>query len=177
MHDRKKENNRKEHDRQLQLSQISQQQMCVDPNNQRWQTYGTLRVPEGVEVAEMSMVQQVQLVDYIRGTGQANVLSAQIPIKTGWNIRLLSSLAESRSDREVMQYLLFGWPINHDGCEVTVNTSNHGSALRFVEHVDDYVQTELKLKCLLGPFATLPWKQQVAVSPMSTRPKKASKKR
>ena len=110
--------------------------------------YGTLCIPEGYEVYNMSLQQQVQIVNYVRATGKANVIQAHIPMKTGWNIRLLNSLAESDSDREVVQYLLFGWPINHDGRPVTVNMINHASANCYQQHVTDYIAKELSLGCL-----------------------------
>ena len=81
------------------------------------------------------------------------------------------------SDREVVQFLLYGWSLNHDGSPTTINTENHSSALNHRQQVVRYLQKELALGCLLGPFVTPPWKDKVAVSPMSTRPKKSSPNR
>ena len=67
--------------------------------------------------------------------------------------------------------------MNHDGSPTTVTLHNHPTALAHSDQVTKYIAKELSLGCLLGPFATLPWTEQVAVSPMSTRPKKQSMKR
>ena len=81
---------------------------------------------------------------------------------------------ESTSDWEVVQFLMYGWPLNHDGRPVTVNRINHKSAVVYPQQVMAYIKKELQYNCLLGPFVSLPWRKLVAVSPMSTRPKKGT---
>ena len=148
----------------------------VPKNRCNWHIYDAIEVPAGVDVKNLTLEQQVQLVNIIRYTGRPNAIKAKIPMLTNWNIRLLSELAETDSDREVIQYLMYGWPANHDGRKVTVNTGNHSTADRYHRQVTEYIRKELGHKCLLGPFATLPWSENVAVSPMSTRTKKDSGK-
>ena len=72
--------------------------------------------------------------------------------------------------------MTYGWSLNHDGSQVTVTLHNHPSADRYPEVMAEYIRKEHSMGCLLGPFITLPWDQLVAVSPMSTRPKKNSTK-
>ena len=115
---------------------------------------------------------QVQLVKYIRDTGQPNVYGARIPLQTNWNVALLKQLVTSTSDREVVEFLTFGWPLNHDGREVTITLRNHASAEQYPQHMQKYISKEKDYGCLLGPFLVPPWEKQVAVSPMSTRLKK-----
>ena len=86
-------------------------------------------------------------------------------------------LAESTFDRNTVLCLLYGWPLNHDGSNTVCTFSNHPSALRYPSHMDEYIHKELRLNALLGPFITLPWLESVAVSPMSTTPKKEKGKR
>ena len=121
---------------------------------------------------------QVKLVDYVRQTGKANVYGARVVIPSKWNLSLLWSMAELTSDREVVQFLTFGWPLNHNGNPVMVSTFNHSSAVRHSAQVDKYVARELEYGCLLGPFLQIPWTTGlVGVSPMSTRLKWDSQKR
>ena len=134
---------RKKGERDRKDGQVDPSQQVGIPKLWGWHGYGVLDVPNGVQVHDGSLEQQVELVNYVRSAGGVNVLTTRIPIKTGWNIRLLSQLASSPSDREVVQYLLFGWPINHDGREVTVNKQNHSTALLHKQDVDKYVQSEL----------------------------------
>ena len=71
----------------------------------------------------------------------------------------------------------YGWPLNHNGSKTTCNRVNHSSATRHWEAVTSYVVKELGHGCLLGPFVTSPWDTNVAISPLSTRPKHDSQKR
>ena len=77
----------------------------------------------------------------------------------------------------MVQFLTFGWSLNHDGRPVTITMNNHKTAMDFQTHVTEYILKEISHDCLLGLFASVPWKDQVAVSPMSTRSKKSSTKR
>ena len=97
---------------------------------------------------------------------------ARIPLATNWNVELMSQLATSVADREVVQFMRYGWSLNHDGTPTTVTLRNHALVLRFLWAMEDYISKEMELGCLLGPFQNLPWQDKVAVSPMSTRPKK-----
>ena len=130
-----------------------------------------------LDVRNMPLQELVQLVNYVRLDDRPNIYGSQVPLKTSWNIPLCMQLASSTSDREVVNFLLYGWSLNHDGRPATINHTNHASALNHAQHVTNYIQKELSLGCLLGPFATIPWSKDVATSPMSTRPKKNSEKR
>ena len=132
----------------------------------------------GVDVRQgLSMQQQVQLVNYVRSFGKPNIYAACIPLRTAWNVELMKQIATSVSDREVVQFIQFGWPLNHDGGPTTCSFFNHKSAVRHHEQVTNYIVKEVGLGCLLGPFISLPWSTQVAVSPLSTRAKKEAGKR
>ena len=125
----------------------------------------------------MTIQEQVQLVNYVRSWGVPNVLGSQVPLKTNWNLRLAEQLATSRSDREVVKYLTYGWPLNHDGSTTSVSLYNHPTAMAHADKVTKYINKEYSLGCLLGPFVTIPWENNVAISPMSTRPKRQSSAR
>ena len=40
---------------------------------------------------------------------------ARVPICTPWNLKLMEQLAGSVADREVVQFMTYRWPLNHDG--------------------------------------------------------------
>ena len=93
---------------------------------------------------------QLAVCNYIRSTGKISAIGARIPIPSNWNIKLFQSLAVSDADREVVTYLTYRWPLSHDGRTATsITTGNHGTAI-----------------------VSTPFDSNVAVSPMSTRPKK-----
>ena len=106
----------------------------------------------GVPVLHMSREELVQLIDYARTWKRPNVYGARIPTQTRWNIPLMRQLADSVADREVVEFMQYGWSLNHDGCPTTVSTVNHASAERFPEAMDRYIHKETSMGCLLGPF-------------------------
>ena len=114
---------------------------------------------------------------YVRASGVPNAHGRQIPIRSNWNIPLLYQLAESTHDRNVTNFLLYGWPVNHDGRQTSITITNHATAINHPKAVWKYILKEFGHNCLLGPYVTPPWKENVAVSPMSTRPKKDSEDR
>ena len=76
------------------------------------------------------------------------------------------------------KYLRFGWPINRGKGPVEQTWGNHSSAIRYSVQVTWYIQKEVRMGTLLGPFLTSPFLMDVtAVSPLLTRPKKNSSKR
>ena len=127
--------------------------------------------------AGSSIQQHVWLVNYVGSFGKFNVVGAKVKLETNWNIDLLSSLAQSSSDREVVTYLQYSWTLSHVGRKTVITTKNHGSALAYHQHVTNYIVKEFKLGCLIQPFVTPPWSQQVAVSSMSTVAKRNSSSR
>ena len=102
---------------------------------------------------------------------------ARVVIPSKWNVTLLLQLATSISDREVVQFLMFGWPLNHDGRPMSCTFQNHKSATLFPEHIYKYLMKEIQYGSLLGPFITAPWTDNIVVSPMSTTSKKGTSDR
>ena len=51
----------------------------------------------------------------------------------------MQALAQSTSDNEVVQFMMFGWPLNHDDSPVTLSCFNHASALRYPETMERYI--------------------------------------
>lgn len=120
------------------------------------------------------------LVNEVRKWDVPNAFGAQIQLKSCWNFSLLDSLASSTSDRETILFLRFGWPLDYvqpEGGVPPVTLGNHQGALRHAEQVSKYIKKELEMGALSGPYCSLPWDTRVAVSPMTTRPKKDSCKR
>lgn len=121
--------------------------------------------------------EDLHIVDKVRAWGRPNVFGARIKLKSCWNFDLMESLTTSVADREVIEFLKFGWPVNYSGNNPPITLANHGGALKFKQQVRDYIVKELEFDALLGPFCSLPWSERVAVSPMTTRPKKGSQSR
>ena len=56
---------------------------------------------------------------------------------------------------------------------------NHKGATSFPSHIDNYIETELQHKAIIGPFQSIPFTKStpVGVSPLSSRSKKDSDQR
>ena len=110
--------------------------------------------------------------------GRLNSVGLHIPLRTNWNLQLFSSLCTSDSDRELLTFLTYGWPLNRLPGPVAQTWDNHALAKKFPQDINRYLQKELKHNTILGPFVTSPFPSEVTgISPMSTRPKKESAER
>ena len=74
------------------------------------------------------MLTDEQIVKVVQQDGRLNVLGSRIVIKSNWNLRLLEVLCQSMSDREVLTFLKYGWPINRDNLPLPRTYMNHDSA-------------------------------------------------
>ena len=74
------------------------------------------------------MLTDEQIVKVVQQDGRLNALGSRIVIKSNWNLRLPEDLCKSMSDREVLTFLKYGWPINHDNSPLPRTYMNHDSA-------------------------------------------------
>ena len=101
----------------------------------------------------------------------------QIVIRSNRNLSLIESLCQSTSDREVALFLKYGWPIDRDESPVVQTYTNHKSAIRYPQQINQYILKELRFGTLMAPFVTSPFDLNITgVSPLSTRPKRNSQK-
>ena len=78
-----------------------------------------------------TLEEHVQLVNYVKSFNSINAIGAKVQLCTKWNLGLMQQLANSDSDREVITFLRYGWPLNHDGRATMITKFNHPTALRF----------------------------------------------
>ena len=87
----------------------------------------------------------------------------------------LEILLANYHDKEIIQFLKFGWPISHDGREYnSKKLANWKGAIINKEAVKVYLDIEKKFKSVVGPFKSNPFLQQIGISPLNTRDKKDS---
>ena len=121
----------------------------------------------------------VTLAHRVKREGYPNVYGARIPVKSNWNLEVMSDLLQDYPDKEVVEFLRFGWPANRlpGAPNPTVNLTNHKSATEFPEFINNYLLKELQEGASFGPFDHIPFQGRVGVSPMSTREKRDPSKR
>ena len=114
----------------------------------------------------------------VRDSGVPNYLQARIRVPSKFNFQYLETKLANYPNNCLLDYLKFGFPIEHDGRDVTHNHVNHkGASEEFYEHILKYLQVELKEGAILGPFRACPFIGQVGISPMNSVAKKDSQSR
>ena len=91
---------------------------------------------------------------------------------------MLSDLLADYEDRWILDTLRYGWLIDRDPEKpLEMGGINHKGATEHEKHIDDYIEREIAPGAMIGPFECIPFKSQVAISPLSTRAKKDSEQR
>lgn len=123
--------------------------------------------------------QQAMLIyDVVRASGLPNYRGCKITLPSGLKIQNWRRYLKNYSDKQVVDYLEYGFPIGYtDSCWPKANNINHSSAMAYPLHVKRYIETECAHGALLGPFNHSPFRKGLHTSPMLTRPKKNSENR
>ena len=120
----------------------------------------------------------LQCIQAVQESGLYNFQGCRIPVGSHINIQLLDGLLTEYHDREILDFLQYGWPIERDpDIPLELGGINHKGATMFNVQVDEYIQKEIQLGAMIGPFEQIPFKGPIAISPLSTRPKKDSESR
>ena len=95
----------------------------------------------------------LNIADIIRHTGQPNYKCARIPIKSSLQVEAWEKCFEDYSDKKVLQYIKFGFPLSLFNPNELNNTdiANHFSAHQYPRQVQQYIDKEISLGAMLGP--------------------------
>ena len=111
--------------------------------------------------------------------GYPNRWGAKIHIKSRWDLNLLEKLLRKYEDKEVVEWLKYGWPTgrlpNIDDPERSY--SNHKGGSEYPGDLEKYIKKELGKEAIMGPYKKIPFRSKVGISPLSTRAKKNSTER
>ena len=108
--------------------------------------------------------------------GYPNRWGAQEEVKSKWNLNLMEQWLMEYEDREVVEWMRYGWPTGRLPTMGAPGISNkkHKGATDYPEHLTKYIQVEQKHGAVMGPFHKIPFQGPVGISPLSTRAKKDS---
>ena len=108
-------------------------------------------------------------------TGVPNFAKAKIQVNTSWNFKKLEEWLQLYEDKELINYLRYGWPLN------AINTTEDNSVLvnqkgarENPEDIRRFLKKELEEGAIIGPFKKNPFGKVARFSPLDTRPKKDS---
>ena len=110
----------------------------------------------------------------VHETGASNFKGARIPINTKWNLKKFREwLGPDYEDKNVIDYLKFGWPLNASDMEPQqIIPDNQAGARNNKDEVRAYLHKEREWGSIIGPFSRNPFGRYARFSPLDTRPKK-----
>ena len=115
----------------------------------------------------------ISLSDRVYDSGVPNYIGCRIPVPSKLNIPYLENVLPNYSDRQIIEFLKFGWPINYTSHDLPHSkVLNHKGAVEFEDLIDKYVANEIKSGATLGPFTNNPLLGELVTSPLNSVPKK-----
>ena len=92
-------------------------------------------------VAITTLPQLLEIADIISSTGYPNYKVARIPILSGLNVKAWELYLQDYSDKRVLQYIKFGFPLSLIGASELGNKeiTNHYSACQYPEEIQKYI--------------------------------------
>lgn len=107
-----------------------------------------------------------------------NCLGARKTLSSGLNLHQWEQLLATYHDREICNFLRYGWPVGyHKPTPPTSTVENHQTAKAFPAHIQQFLKVELQHDAIVGPFPSKPFTPWTRESPLMTRPKKDSDNR
>ena len=115
----------------------------------------------------------MHLYSEVRATGLPNYMGTRRKIPSQLNCEKWDELLEEYEDRQICDFIKYGWPVSFTAPSLPISTpANHASALRHPEAIKRFIDKELHMQALLGPFPEDPFQPWTKVSPLMTRDKK-----
>ena len=106
---------------------------------------------------------------------QPNAFGAKLLVPTSLLLTNWRTLLSNYSDKIVVDFLPYGWPINYTTSTLPASSlHNHPSASHFDSHVQAYIDTELAWNAIARPLEYLPFFDDFVCSPLQTVPKRGS---
>ena len=108
--------------------------------------------------------------------GYPNRWGAKKQVASGWNLEEFAQQLVDYHDKEVVEWLRYGWPTGRLPTLTQPGWSkkNHKGATDHPQQLDKYIQKELGYGAVMGPFEKIPFTSKVGISPLGTKPKKDS---
>ena len=141
---------------------------------------GTQVVTAHIKIGHLGpMDEDIKLHNRVLHEGYPNRWGARIEVKSQWNLNKMEKLLDRYTDREVVEWLRYGWPIGRLPTlpEPLWATKNHKGGTEHPEALRKYKDKEAQKGAIMGPYQQVPFNSKVGISPLSTHPKKNSQER
>lgn len=108
-----------------------------------------------------------------RDSASYNSVGPRISITTGNNIHAWKGMSTGHPDDAwLIEGIEFGFPMQYNGPPLYNEfVKNHPSATNYQAHVEDYINSEIALGAILGPFDDVPFQPWCNTAPLMTREK------
>lgn len=115
----------------------------------------------------------------VKSTGLPKEVKTHAPVKTKLNLELWYDIATGHNDDHiVLNGITYGFSLQYLGGPLHENDIEmHSSGEKHIDHIQEYLDTELRFGAIAGPFQAPPFKQWTHTSPIMTRPKTESSHR
>ena len=121
---------------------------------------------------------EASLYNTVVACGKPNYMGAKEKVHHQLNIPAWRSLEKYISDKQLVDFLDYGFPIGYIGEHPpTCKLINHSSARQAPQHVDKYLATEVEKQAALGPLSQPPFVEWWRNNPLMTREKRESQDR
>ena len=132
--------------------------------------------PQDPELPLSGKSSLLQTIFSVWASRKPDYLCARVPVSTHWDLNLLGSLIEDFEDKQVVEFLRYGWPMSRSILPLTNRSAkvNHKETLEFPDAINHILATEHSNNTLLGPFFTNPFPDRTASSPLNSMPKRDS---
>ena len=121
----------------------------------------------------------VYIYSRVKASGLPNAMLERIPVPSNLNIQAWEHYLGILGDRHrVLDFIRYGFPTGYAGpVSDTVGVQNHPSATEYPHHVQEFIEKELDLRGIVGPFDAPPFSPWCHVSHLMTREKGDKSKR
>ena len=111
----------------------------------------------------------------VRASKKCNAKGERIQVNFNWNFEYLENKLQEYTDREVIDYFNYGWPLNAENTETREEIPrNQARARANVDKIKQYIRNELENGSIIGPFHSNPFGEKARFSPLNTRPKRTA---
>ena len=118
-----------------------------------------------------------EIYNAVVAAGAHNYRGARVRVPSGLSVEAWKRNLQGYHDRNLVEFLEFGWPTNCDrGTGFVPVYENHPSATSFPEDINFHIATERRHAAVAGPFSEPPFRP-MHCSPLMTRPKKDARHR
>ena len=126
-----------------------------------------------------SSLQQQSVSDYDIYTqvikhNRPNYIGAKLDLNPQFPVKTWDDMFASYPDKQIVEFMRFGWPTSFMGDQIPIlSLPNHASSIHQPDAVQSFLNKEVSLKGLAGPFTESPF-EWLRSNPMMTREKKQS---